>query len=148
MNLNERLNEDYIAAFKAHEELRVGVIRMLRADLKNRELEKRAELDDAEIVAAIRTQIKRREEAAEAFEKGARPEMAARERAEGEILKAYLPPAFDEAELDALVATAVVESGARGPNELGKVMKVLMPKIAGRVDGKLVNEKVRRALSS
>ena len=148
MSLNEKIGQDYKTAFKAHEDLRVSVLRMLRAEIKNRELDKRAELDDQEVIAIVRSQIKRREESAEAFEKGARPVMAARERAVGEFLKAYLPPAFSEAELDELVTAAVAEAGARGPSDLGKVMKVLMPKVAGRVDGKLVNEKVRRALSA
>jgi hypothetical protein len=148
MSLNEKIGQDYKTAFKAHEDLRVSVLRLLRAEIKNRELDKRAELDDQEVIGVVRSQIKRREESSEAFEKGGRPEMAARERAEGEILKAYLPPAFSEAELDELVAAAVVEAEARGPSDLGKVMKVLMPKVAGRVDGKLVNEKVRRALSA
>jgi hypothetical protein len=147
MSLNEQIAQDYKVAFKGHEDLRVSVLRMLRAEIKNREFDQPAALDDAQIVAIIRSQIKRREEAAEGFAKGGKPDMAAQERAEGEMLKTYLPPAFSEAELDELIAVAVEEAGARGPGDLGKVMKVLMPRVAGRADGKLVNERVRRALS-
>ncbi len=147
MVLLKKIEEDYIVAFKAKETLRVSVLRMLRAELKNREKDKRTALDEQEIVGAVRFMIKKRQEAAEAFLQGGAREKADQELAEAEMLKAYLPAELDEAELDRLIAEAIEEAGARGPGDLGKVMKVVVPKVAGRADGKTVNQKVRQALS-
>lgn len=147
MSLVQRIDADYIEAFKAKETLRVSVLRMLRAELKNREKDKRAELEDQEVIAAVRSMIKKGKEAAEAFTAGDRQDQAESELAEVEFLQAYLPPEMDEHELDELISAAIEEANAHGPADLGKVMKVLMPKVSGRVDGKLVNQKVRRALT-
>jgi len=147
MVLLKKIEEDYIVAFKARETLRVSVLRMLRAELKNREKEKRTALDEQEIVAAVRFMIKKRHEAADAFAQGNAREKAEQELAEIEFLKAYLPAEMDEAALDQLIAEAIEEVGARGINDLGNVMKAVMPKVAGRADGKTINQKVRQALS-
>ncbi|HPM78469.1 MAG TPA: GatB/YqeY domain-containing protein [bacterium] len=147
MVLLKKIEEDYIVALKARETLRVSVLRMLRAELKNREKDKRTALDEQEIVGAVRFMIKKRQEAADAFRQGGAREKAEQELAENEILKAYLPAELDEAEQDRLIAEAIEEVGARGPGDLGKVMKIVVPKVAGRADGKTVNQKVRQALS-
>ena len=147
MSLNAQIDADYKTAFKAKDTFRVGVLRMLRAEIKNRAKDKQESLTDEEVIAVVRSQIKKRDEAAQAFAEGGNEEKAAQERGEGEMLKTYLPPELSEAALNALIASTVEEVGARGPGDLGKVMKDLMPKVAGRADGKLVNQKVRQALS-
>jgi uncharacterized protein YqeY len=148
MSLTEQITDDYKTAFKAKDELRVRVLRMLRAELKNKELDKNAALTDDEVLAVIRTAIKKRHEAAEAFLAGGAVARADEEKAESAILAAYLPPELDEAAIERLIAEAITETGARTPADLGKVMKALMPKVAGRADGKIVNQKVRQALTA
>ena len=147
MNLKQQINNDYLTAYKAGEQLRVSVLRMLRAELKNKELDSGQEPNDAEVVAIIRSMIKKRNEAAEAFAAGGRQEKADGEIAEIAILAAYLPPELSENQVDKLIAEAIEEVGAKGPGDIGKVMKAVMTKIAGRADGKLINQKVRQALS-
>jgi len=148
MDVIARIAEDYKKAFKAKDSLQVDVLRMLRAQIKNREIEKRGELDDQELIAVVRMSIKQRNEAAEAYQKAGDQQRANRELAEIDVLKTYLPPELDEAELDRLIHEAINETDAQGMGDLGKVMKSVMPKLAGRADGKTVNEKVRRALSA
>ncbi len=147
MNLKQQINNDYLTAYKAGEQLRVSVLRMLRAELKNKELDSGQEPNEAEVVAIIRSMIKKRNEAAEAFAAGGRQEKADGEIAEIAILAAYLPPELSENQVDKLIAEAIEEVGAKGPGDIGKVMKAVMTKIAGRADGKLINQKVRQALS-
>lgn len=147
MVLLRKIKEDYIAALKAKETLRVSVLRMLRAELKSCEKDKRAALDEQEIVGVVRFMIKKSQEAATAFAQGGAREKAEQELAEIEILKAYLPPDLDETTLDQMIAEAIEEVGAHSAGDLGKVMKVVVPKVAGRAGGKTISQKVRQALS-
>ncbi len=148
MNLKEKIKADFIEAFKARDEVKSPVLKMLQAGIKNAEIEKRGELDDSEIIQVISKEAKKRKDAIEAFEKGGRTEMAEKEKAEFEILSAYLPEQMTEDEIRRLAGEAVKESGASDIKEIGKVMAVLMPKTKGKADGALVGKIVRELLAS
>jgi len=119
---------------------------MLISEIKKREIDKRAPLDDGEIQKAIASLIKQRNDSVEAFEKGGRQDLADKEKAEINFLKVYLPPQLPKEEVEAIVAAAIAETGAQSAADMGKLMKVVLAKIAGRADGKTVNEIVRAKL--
>jgi uncharacterized protein len=147
MALIDTISEDIAAAMRAKDQARLGALRMAKAALMNREVEKGHALDDTESHQVIASLIKQRRDSIEQFRKFGRDELAQKEQAELEVLQAYLPPAVDPAEIERIVAAAVAETGASGARDIGKVMKAVMPKFAGgTVDGKLVNEIVRRRL--
>ena len=134
-------------AMKAKDSVKLGALRMLVAEIKKREIDKRSALDDGEVQKAISTMLKQRQDSIEAFVKGNRPDLADKEKLEVDILSAYLPAQLSDAELQKLVAEAIQESGAKGPNDIGKVMKAVLAKAAGRADGKRVNELARTQLA-
>lgn len=148
MDLKTRFSTEMKEAMKAHEPAKVGVLRMLIAEIKKREIDKKAPLDDAEILKTIGTLVKQRQDSVEAFTKGNREDLAAAERAEIAVLQAYLPKQLDRGAVEKLVAEAIAEVGATSPNDLGKVMKAVLPKLAGQADGKMVNEIVRAKLGA
>ena len=119
---------------------------MLTAEIKNRRIENQCELKDEDILQVITRMVKQRNDSAEQFTKGDRPELAAKEREEIAVLGGYLPAALPEAELEQLVKEAITEAQAESKKDMGKVMKVVMPKVAGRADGKAVNQMVARLL--
>ncbi len=147
MSLKVQIQNDMKTAMKAGEPLKVGALRMLISDIKKREIDKRADLDDAEIHKAIATMLKQRQDSIEAFTKGNRPDLADKEKAEAEILRVYLPAQLSAAEVEAIVVAAIKEVGAAKPEDIGKVMKAALAKSGGRADGKLVNELARKKLS-
>ena len=145
----EKVEKDLIAAMKAQEALKLSVLRMMKAALKNKQVELGKPLDDAEGVAVLRTLIKQRRDSVEQFRKGGREDLASKEEAEIKIVESYLPAAASEEEIDAAIAAAIAETGAAGPEDLGKVMKAAMARLASRnVDGKRVNDKVRARLGA
>lgn len=147
MTFTERLNADLAAAMRAREPNRLVALRMLKTALTNKSVEKGRELDLAESLQVIATLIKQRRESIEQFEKGGRHDLAAKEAAEIAVLEAYLPPPISEAELGALVDEAIADSGATSARDMGKVMKLVMNRVAGRtVDGRVVSDLVRRKL--
>ncbi|MEI6351341.1 MAG: GatB/YqeY domain-containing protein [Verrucomicrobiota bacterium] len=149
MSLQEQIDQDIKEAMKARQAERLGVLRMLKSAVKNVAIEKggaSAVLDDPEVSAVIRKQVKQRMDSIEGFEKGGRPELAAKERAEIEVLSTYLPKALSEEELSALVKEAVAEAGATSKAQMGAVMKIATAKAAGRVDGKSLSQEVQRQL--
>lgn len=146
--LLERMDRALVESMKARTAARTSALRMARAALKNREIDKRAPLEDADVLQVLGTLVKQRREAAEMFRAGNRPELAAKEEAEIAVLQEFLPQELGAEELAALVAQAVAQVGARGPGDLGKVMGALMPQVRGRADGKKVNEAVRTALGA
>jgi uncharacterized protein YqeY len=148
--LKARLQSDLNQAMKSRDELRTATIRMTLAAITREEVAgaQARELSDDEVQRVITREAKKRREAADAFEQGGRTELAERERAEGIVLEDYLPKQLDEGELDMLVRAAVDEAGATEPRQLGAVMKLLQPRIAGRADGRRVSDAVRRQLSS
>ena len=146
MGLQEDITAAVKDAMRKKEKLRLGVLRMLTAEIKNRRIENQRELKDEDILQVITRMVKQRNDSAEQFASGNREELAAKERAEIEVLKTYLPEALDTAELERLVKEAITEAQAESKKDMGKVMKVVMPKIAGRADGKAVNQMVARLL--
>ena len=147
MELKARLAEDYRAALRSGEKLKVSVIRLLTALIKNREVEKRGPLTDAEVMQAISSSCKQRQDSIEQYRQGGRQDLADKETAELHILQSYLPQPFTAEELEELVRAAIQEAQAVSPKEMGKVMTLLMPKVTGRADGKVVSALVREMLS-
>ncbi|HEY7449827.1 MAG TPA: GatB/YqeY domain-containing protein [Vicinamibacterales bacterium] len=147
MGLAQDVNAAITAAMKARDQARLDPLRMLKTALTNKQIEKGRDLDDAESLQVVATLVKQRRESIEQFLKGGRTDLVDKETREIKVLETYLPPAMDEAELDALVQAAISETGATSSKDMGRVMKDLMPRLAGRgVDGKAVNELVRRKL--
>jgi uncharacterized protein len=147
--LKSRLHAELNSAMKARDELTTATLRMVLAAVTTEEVagKQARELSDDEVLKVIAHEAKKRREAAEAFDGAGRPELADRERAEGTVLDAYLPEQLADDELAQLVRAAVAESGASSPRQLGAVMKLVRPKIAGRADGKRVSDEVRRQLA-
>jgi len=147
MSLQDRLTEDLKLAMKARDQLRMDVIRMIKAAVMNKELEIKKDLDDAEMSRVMTTMIKQRRESVEQFEKGNRAELAEKERQEIAILESYLPQALSPDQLAAIVESVIQETGARSLKEMGGVMKAVMARVAGRpVDGKQISDLVRAKL--
>jgi uncharacterized protein YqeY len=147
MSLRDRLTEDLKLAMKARDQLRMDVIRMIKAAVLNKEVEMKKDLDDAEMSRIMTTMIKQRKESVEQFEKGQRAELAAKERQEISIIEAYLPKAISPDELDRTVDAVIRESGATSVKDMGAVMKAVMARLAGQpVDGKHVSDLVRSKL--
>lgn len=147
MSLMKKIADDMTTAMKARDQARLAPLRMAKAALMNREVEKGRELDDAEAQLVVASLIKQRRDSVEQFLKGGREELAARETAEIATLEAYLPPPVDPAEIERAVDEAIKETGATSAKDLGRVMKAVMTKVAGRgADGKVINEIVRRRL--
>lgn len=144
--LVSQIEQATLAAMKARDAARTSALRMVKAALKNKQIDKRAPLDDGDVLSVLGTLAKQRRESIEQFRSGGREELAAKEEAELAILQEFLPQALGEAEVRAAVAQAVAETGAAGPKDMGKVMSALMPRLKGRADGKLVNALVREAL--
>ena len=147
MSLHDRLSEDLKLAMKSRDQLRVDVIRMIKAAVMNKELEIKKDLDDAEMSRVMTTMIKQRRESVEQFEKGNRAELAAKERQEITILESYLPQALSTEQLSSVVDAVIQESGAQSLKEMGAVMKAVMLRVAGQpVDGKQISDLVRAKL--
>ncbi|HEY6675420.1 MAG TPA: GatB/YqeY domain-containing protein [Terrimicrobium sp.] len=149
MTLQSQVDNDIKDAMRARETVRLNALRLLKSAMKNAAIEKggaETTLDDAEASAVIRKQIKQRHDAIEGFEKGDRPELAAAERAEIEVLSAYLPAALSTDEVTALAREAIAEAGATSKQQMGAVMKIATAKAAGRVDGKTLSQAVQKLL--
>ena len=149
MTLQSQVDNDIKDAMRARETVRLNALRLLKSAMKNAAIEKggaETMLDDAEASAVIRRQIKQRQDAIEGFEKGGRLELAATERAEIEVLTAYLPPALSADEVTALAREAIAEAGATSKQQMGAVMKIATAKAAGRADGKTLSQAVQKLL--
>jgi uncharacterized protein YqeY len=135
-------------AMRKHDPMRLSALRMLKAALVNREVERGHALDDAESQQVVASLVKQRKDSIEQFTKGGRQDLADKEAAEIGVLEVYLPPAADPAAIDRAVAEAIAETGATSPKDMGRVMKAAMTRLAGQsVDGKTVNERVRQMLA-
>lgn len=134
MSLKQRLTDDMKAAMKSGDKASLGVIRLMNAAIKQREVDERVELDDAQVLAALEKMVKQRRDSVTQFEAANREDLAAIERAEIEVIQRYLPEKISEAEVQAAIEAAVAETGAAGPADMGKVMGVLKPKLAGQAD--------------
>ena len=148
MSIKDLLTEDMKQAMKDKEsgKLRLSVIRMARANIKNIEIDEKRELNDDEGLAVLMKEVKMRQDSLEEFTKAGREELAEQAKQEIAILRKYLPEQLSDEELKALVEEAVAETGAAGPKDMGKVMAALMPKTKGRADGKRINTMVRELL--
>ena len=146
MGLKEKIDEDIKSAMKAKEELKLSVLRMLKAAIGNAEIAKKRSFVDEDIFSILQTSVKQRKDSAEQFRAGNRPELAEKETAEIKILETYLPAQLGEQEVRELVAKVVLETGAAGAKDIGKVMGKLMPLVKGKADGGLVNRLVRETL--
>ena len=146
MTLKARITEDMKAAMRAHEAARLSTIRMLLAAMKQREVDERIELTDADVLSIIDKMIKQRRDSVTQFEAGKREDLAAAERAEIVVLQGYMPAQLSDAEVDAMIAEAIGATGASGMAGMGKVMAALKPKLAGRADMGAVSAKIKARL--
>jgi len=148
MSLRDRLTEDLKLAMKSRDQLRMDVIRMIKAAILNKEVELRKDLDDAEMSRIMATLIKQRRESVEQFEKAQRIELAEKERKEITIIETYLPKALSAEELDRIIVSVLADTGSRSLKDMGAVMKAVMARLAGQaVDGKQISDLVRAKLT-
>jgi uncharacterized protein YqeY len=148
MSLSEQIHKDMVAAMKARDEERLSTLRMMKAAVKNREIDKRATLDDKEVLAVLSTMIKQRKDSVEQFTKGNRPELAAKEEKEIVLIETYMPKSASEEQIVATVKATIAEMGSPTMKDMGTVMKTVMAKFGDvRVDGKVVSEAVKRELA-
>jgi uncharacterized protein YqeY len=146
MTLKERITEDMKTAMRSGEKDRLAVIRLLQAAIKQREVDERITLDDAQVTSVLEKMIKQRKESVVAFEKGARADLVAKENAEIAVLQPYLPAQLSDAELDALIAEAIASTGAASIKDMGKVMGVVKSKAAGKADMGAVGARIKAKL--
>jgi uncharacterized protein len=149
MRLSEKVNSDITGAMKAKDAPRLSALRMLKAAIMNKGIEKGRDLEDAEVLQVVSSLVKQRRDSVDQFSKAGRTDLVDKETAEIAILEAYLPPAASAEEVEAAVAAAIAETGATSPKDMGKVMKAVMPRLAGKnADGRTINEAVRRKLGA
>ena len=147
MALRERLNDEMKVAMKAREQQKLDALRLLLSEVKRREVDERVTLDDAGVISVVEKMIKQRKDSISQFEKAARQDLADKEKFEIGILEAYLPQQLSAAEIDAVIDDAVAATGAKSPADMGKVMGVVKPRLAGRADMGKVSAAVKAKLS-
>lgn len=147
LTLKQRIQEDMKAAMRAGEKQQLGVIRLILAAVKQREVDERITLDDAQVIAVLDKMLKQRRESIEQFESAARHDLAAQEKFEASVLQHYLPQQMTEEEIVAVVQQAVTAAGAVSAKDMGKVMNIIRPQIQGRADMKVVSDLVKKQLS-
>jgi uncharacterized protein len=147
MSLKERITEDMKTAMRAKDTARLSAIRLLLAAIKQKEVDERVVLDDSALLAIIEKQIKQRRDSVTQYIAAQREDLASAERFEIEVLSAYMPAGLSEAEIDAAVTAAIAETGASGPADMGKMMALLKPRLAGRADMSVVSAKIKSALA-
>jgi uncharacterized protein YqeY len=147
MSLKDQITDDMKAAMRAKESERLATIRLLIAEIKRKEVDERIELTDAQVLAVVEKMIKQRKDSITQFENGGRQDLADKEKSELAVLSTYMPAGLSDEEVAAEVAAAVAASGAAGPQDMGKVMGILKPKLAGRADMTAVSAQVKKALA-
>jgi uncharacterized protein YqeY len=147
MSIKERLKADMIAAMKSKEKEKLEAIRFIQAAIKKQEVDTRVDLDDVAVLAILSNQVKQRKDSIDQFRKGGREDLAAKEESELKILQAYMPEQLGADELKALVEAAVAETGATSMREMGAVVKAVMAKTAGRAEGSVISDLVKKRLS-
>ena len=148
MGLQDTISSELLAAMKSRDAVRTSTLRLLVSAFRNKEIERQKSLSDGELLEVIQGEAKRRQESIEQYRNAQRADLAAKEEAELKVLQAYLPQALSEAELQQLVASTIQSIGAKGPQDMGKVMSALMPQIRGRADGKQAQQKVQSLLAA
>jgi len=146
MTLKERITEDMKTAMRSGEKDRLAVIRLIQSAIKQREVDERIVLDDAQVTSVLEKMIKQRKESIAAFEKGARPDLVAKEQAEIVVLSPYLPEQMSDADLDALIAEAIASTSASSIKDMGKVMGIVKAKAAGKADMGAVGARIKAKL--
>ncbi len=146
MTLKQTLTEDMKAAMKSGDKARLGVIRLINAAIKQKEVDERIELDDAAVIAVLGRMLKQRRDSVSQYEAAGREDLAAVERAEIAVIEGYLPAQMDEAAINAEIDAAIASTGASGPADMGKLMGALKPKLAGKADMGLVSRLVKQKL--
>jgi hypothetical protein len=147
MSLKETLQQDMKAAMRAADKRRLGVIRLINAAIKQREVDERIDLDDSQVIVVLDKMAKQRRESIEQYEKAGRNDLAEQEHFELEVLKTYLPEQLDDAEIDAMIAEAIAATGAQSVKDMGKVMGQLKARLAGRADMGAVSGRIKARLS-
>ena len=147
MSLKEKLTDDMKDAMRSQDKVRLSTIRMLLSAVKNKEIDLGKQLADQEVIETITSQVKQRRDSIEQFTKAGRSDLVEKEETELKILQGYLPEQLTAQEIEAEIEKAVKEAAASGMKDLGKVMKILAPRVSGRADGKVVSDKVRERLS-
>jgi uncharacterized protein YqeY len=147
MTLKDQLNDAMKAAMKARDDLRLSAVRMVRAAIKNREIDNRIELDDQAVTEVISTLAKQRRESIKLYREGNRLELAEKEEAELAVLLEFLPSQLTPAEIESLVLQVIQDTGAQGAKDMGRVMKAVTPLTAGKADGRAVSDTVKRLLA-
>ncbi len=147
MSLKLRINDDMKAAMRAKDSARLGAIRLLMAAMKQKEVDERVELDDTAIIAVIEKMLKQRKDSITQYAAANRQDLVASEKSEVEVLSAYMPQALSVAEIDAIVTAAIVESGAKLPSEMGKVIGLVKPRVAGGADMGAISNLVKAKLA-
>lgn len=148
MSLLQKLDDDLKSSLKASDGLRVSVVRMAKAALKNRQIDKGSELSDDDILSVLSSLAKQRRESIEQFSKGGREDLAEKERQELAILRSYLPRQLSPEALDEIIAEAIRESSAQGPQDFGKLMRIVMPRVKGLADGRSVSQRAKDLLGN
>ena len=148
MSLREQITKDMATALKAGEKDKLSTVRMLLSAVKYKEVDAKRQLSDEEVIAVISTLLKQRQDSVEQFKLGGREDLVEKESKEIEFLRVYLPPQLSEAEVRDIIKKAAAETGAAGQKDMGKLMKVVMPQVKGKADGKLVNEIVKEVLGA
>jgi len=147
MSLYEEINEHLKEALKSKKTDALNALRGLKAVIKNKEVELRRKLEDNEIIQLIAKQIKQRKESIAQFQKGNRPDLVEKEEKELKVLEQFMPPPLSEEALDKILQEIITETGAIGPQDMGKVMKIAMSRLSGRAEGKVISQKVRQFLT-
>ncbi len=147
MTLRQQLTEDMKTAMRAGDKHRLGVIRLMLAAVKQREVDERIELDDVQVLATLEKMLKQRRDSVSQFDAAGREDLSAIERAEMQVIETYLPTKLDDAEIDALVAAAIASTGASSPRDMGKVVAAVKEKAAGRADMAVVSGKAKARLA-
>jgi uncharacterized protein YqeY len=148
MAFKNKIDQEMILAAKEKDKIRLSALRLLKNGLHNREIDLKRELNEAEFLQLLSGMVKQRRDSIEQFEQGNRPDLVEKEKAELKVIQEFLPVQMSETDLDAVIAETIRETGAVGVRDMGKVMKALMPKVAGKADGKAVGEKVKLRLSA
>lgn len=148
MDINKKINEEMVSAAKAKDKIRLSAVRMIKTALHNKEIELLRPLNETEIMQLLSVMVKQRKDSIEQFAKGGRTDLVEKEEAELKVVQEFLPAQMSDEEVENLIKKAIAESGATSVKDMGKVMKLLMPQITGRADGKEAGEKVKALLSS
>ena len=148
MDINKKINEEMVSAAKAKDKIRLSAVRMIKTALHNKEIELIRPLNETEIMQLLSVMVKQRKDSIEQFAKGGRTDLVEKEEAELKVVQEFLPAQMSDEEVENLIKKAIAEAGAVSAKDMGKVMKILMPQITGRADGKAAGEKVKTLLSS